>query len=194
MADDTSFRGETSLSRLLSTLRATLHEETYVFASIPDTHHLPVPVEEITLFFREPHRASGSDTEPLSSSPSSSPSSAGAPAAPAPAKEGQGQRQAKGTAITLILRLETAQKHGIQNYTYPCRMITCDVHSSLEAVGFMAVLATRLAGRGISVNPISGFSHDHLFVPVERAEEAVAELLLVREEAVRDLETGSKRS
>ncbi|KIW87752.1 uncharacterized protein Z519_11726 [Cladophialophora bantiana CBS 173.52] len=185
MSDDASFGGETSLSRLLSTLRATLHEETYVFASIPDDdHHLPVPIEEITLFFREPHRTSGAGPS-LSSSSSST--------AIALATEGPGPGQGKGTAITLILRLEIARKHGIQNYAYPCRMITCDVHSSLEAVGFMAVLATRLAGRGISVNPVSGFYHDHLFVPVERAEEAVSELQLVREEAVRNLETGSKR-
>jgi hypothetical protein len=44
----------------------------------------------------------------------------------------------------------------------------------------MAVLATRLAERGISVNPVAGFFHDHLFVPVERADEAARVLLAKR--------------
>lgn len=63
-------------------------------------------------------------------------------------------------------------------------MLTCAVHSSLEAVGFMAVLATALAESGISANPVSGWFHDHLFVPVHRAEEAVRVLEGVRERAL----------
>ena len=84
--------------------------------------------------------------------------------------------------VTLILPLSTATLHSIE-YTYPCKMLTCNVHSSLSAVGFMATLATKLAERGISVNPVSGFFHDHLFVPVESAEEAVGILERVRREA-----------
>lgn len=61
-------------------------------------------------------------------------------------------------------------------------MITCEVHSSLDAVGFMPVLTGRLAQRGLGCNPVSGFFHDHLFVPVERGEEAVR----VLEELARD--------
>lgn len=61
-------------------------------------------------------------------------------------------------------------------------MITCNVHSSLEAVGFIAVLGTKLAQHGISVNPVSGFFHDHLFVPVEKAEEAMRVLGDIRDE------------
>ena len=52
-------------------------------------------------------------------------------------------------------------------------MITCNVHSSLEAVGFMAKLSTVLAEKGIGCNPVSGFFHDHLFVPVKQASQAV---------------------
>jgi len=55
-------------------------------------------------------------------------------------------------------------------------MITCNVHSSLEAVGFMAVIATRLAELGMGVNPISGFYHDHLFVPAGREDAAMRAL------------------
>ncbi|TIW02257.1 MAG: ACT domain-containing protein, partial [Mesorhizobium sp.] len=49
-----------------------------------------------------------------------------------------------------------------------------DVHSSLEAVGFLAAITTRLAAAGMGVNPVSAFYHDHMFVPAERAEEALA--------------------
>ncbi len=80
-------------------------------------------------------------------------------------------REAEGT--TLILPLEAAEGAGIAG-VFPCRMITLRIHSSLEAVGFMARITTRLAGAGIGVNPVSAFFHDHLFVPENRGEEAVA--------------------
>ena len=53
-------------------------------------------------------------------------------------------------------------------------MITLEVHSSLEAVGFLAAITARLAAAGIGVNPVSACFHDHLFVPAERAEDAMS--------------------
>jgi uncharacterized protein len=76
-------------------------------------------------------------------------------------------------SITVIVSLEQAQKHGLQ-YFYQCQRITLDVHSSLEAVGFMAVVASRLAEAGLSSNPVSAYYHDHLFVKKEEADRAVA--------------------
>ena len=55
-------------------------------------------------------------------------------------------------------------------------MITLTVHSSLEAVGFLAAITARLAAAGISVNAVSGFYHDHLFVPEHKADEALHHL------------------
>ena len=52
-------------------------------------------------------------------------------------------------------------------------MITLTVHSSLEAVGFLAVITRKLAQHSISVNAVSAYHHDHLFVPVACAEEAM---------------------
>lgn len=78
--------------------------------------------------------------------------------------------EAEGT--TLILPRAQAEAAGF-DYEFPSRMITLNVHSALEAVGFMAVIATALARAGMGVNPVAGFYHDHLFVPEERADDAM---------------------
>lgn len=74
--------------------------------------------------------------------------------------------------LTLILDKESAQRAGL-DYTFECCMITLAIHSDLEAVGFMAHISRLLADAGISVNPVAGFYHDHLFVPVSKAQEAM---------------------
>jgi hypothetical protein len=74
--------------------------------------------------------------------------------------------------ITLILAREEAEKHQLQ-YAYVSRMITLTVHSSLDAVGFLAAITAKLAAQGISVNAVSAYYHDHLFVPISRAHEAM---------------------
>lgn len=53
------------------------------------------------------------------------------------------------------------------------RKITLQVHSELLSVGLTACVATALAKRGISVNVVAAYHHDHLFVPDDRAEESV---------------------
>jgi hypothetical protein len=74
--------------------------------------------------------------------------------------------------MTLILREENAKAAGL-TASFRCQMVTLNIHSSLEAVGFLAAITTRLAAAGMGVNPISAFYHDHLFVPADRAEEAL---------------------
>jgi len=82
-------------------------------------------------------------------------------------------KEAEGT--TYILLKSDAEKHGLP-YEFPCRMITLNIHSSLEAVGFMARIATELAKHDMGVNPVSGFFHDHLFVPDGREHDAMTVL------------------
>ncbi|MDJ1157378.1 ACT domain-containing protein [Chelatococcus sp. SYSU_G07232] len=83
-------------------------------------------------------------------------------------------REAEG--VTAILPEAVAEATGIDR-AFPCRLITLEVHSSLAAVGFLAAVTRVLAAAGIGVNPVSAFYHDHLFVPAERAEEALAQLV-----------------
>jgi hypothetical protein len=52
--------------------------------------------------------------------------------------------------------------------------ITLQVHSDLEGVGLTAAVATSLSLSGIACNVIAGLHHDHLFVPWDRREEALA--------------------
>ena len=79
-------------------------------------------------------------------------------------------REREGT--TLIVRREEAERAGLP-YQFASRLITLTVHSSLEAVGFLAAITARLADAGISVNAVSAFHHDHLFVPEHKASEAL---------------------
>jgi hypothetical protein len=54
--------------------------------------------------------------------------------------------------------------------------ITLAIHSSLAAIGLTAKVAAALAARGIAANMIAAFHHDHVFVPWDRREEAMAAL------------------
>jgi hypothetical protein len=83
---------------------------------------------------------------------------------------------------TLVLEESDAGRAGIEA-TFRSRMITLEIHSSLDAVGFLAAITTRLAAAGMGVNPVSAFYHDHLFVPAERAAEAVEALERLAAEA-----------
>jgi hypothetical protein len=73
---------------------------------------------------------------------------------------------------TYVLERESAEHLGLP-YTFSCRRITLKVISALDAVGFLAAIGTSLARHGISANAVSAYHHDHLFVPVDRAEEAL---------------------
>jgi uncharacterized protein len=73
---------------------------------------------------------------------------------------------------TLVLLREEAEAAGLRHAFASC-LITLTVHSALDAVGFLAAITARLAAAGISVNAVSAFHHDHLFVPTDRADDAM---------------------
>jgi uncharacterized protein len=66
-------------------------------------------------------------------------------------------------ATTAIVRKEIADTLGL-DYPFVAAWITLTVHSSLQAVGLTAAVATALAREDISCNVVAGYYHDHLFV------------------------------
>jgi hypothetical protein len=58
----------------------------------------------------------------------------------------------------------------------PFARITLMVHSALEGVGLTAAVSGALAQAGIACNVVAGYHHDHLFVPWDRRDEALAVL------------------
>jgi hypothetical protein len=78
-------------------------------------------------------------------------------------------------ALTCIVSMAAAQRAGLDGGP-AFRRITLGVHSSLEAVGLTAAVAAVLAAAGISANLVAAFHHDHVFVPADRAGEALDRL------------------
>ncbi len=74
--------------------------------------------------------------------------------------------------LTVVVDRDVADGAG-WDYDYVAAMITLGLHSRLDDVGLTAAVSSLLAGAGISCNVMAGYFHDHLFVPVERAEEVV---------------------
>ncbi|GAA1377920.1 ACT domain-containing protein [Streptomyces beijiangensis] len=74
--------------------------------------------------------------------------------------------------LTLVVPQDEADVAGLP-YAYVAGWITLRVHSALEAVGLTAAVAGELAEAGLSCNVVAGLHHDHLFVPYDRAAEAV---------------------
>jgi hypothetical protein len=77
--------------------------------------------------------------------------------------------------LSLIVPLALAEQHAI-TYTGIFKQISLSVHSSLEAVGLTAAIASALAAQGISANVVAAYYHDHIFVPRDKAEASMKAL------------------
>lgn len=124
-----SHSGELDLQKLLHSMNPLLHDDIYVFISIPPTEQIPDTLER---------KMSFAETE----------------------------------GTTVIATQAAAEAHKIP-FVFPSKMISLRIHSSLEAVGFLAAILGHLKDLGIGVNPVSGFYHDHLFVPLGREDEVM---------------------
>ena len=82
-------------------------------------------------------------------------------------------REAEG--LTVVVAEAQARARGWP-VAFRSAWITLTVHSDLAAVGLTAAFARALGDAGISCNVIAGVHHDHLFVPVARAADAMAAL------------------
>lgn len=127
--------GGLELSKLIKSMNPTLHDDNFVFATVPcNANSVQEAKNRAEMLFRE----------------------------------------AEGW--TIIVTQATADELSIDSI-FPSRKITLNVHSSLEAVGFLASVTSRLADKlSIGVNPVSGYFHDHLFVPLGKEDLVMDEL------------------
>ncbi|MEZ0471177.1 ACT domain-containing protein [Luteimonas salinilitoris] len=77
--------------------------------------------------------------------------------------------------LTCVLSRAEADARGLR-YGFVAAWLTLEVHSALHAVGLTAAVAGALAGDGIACNVLAGFHHDHLLVPADRRDDALATL------------------
>jgi hypothetical protein len=87
-------------------------------------------------------------------------------------------REAEG--ITAVATVEAAAALGA-TIEFEAAWLTLDVHSALEAVGLTAAVSRVLGDQGIPCNVIAAHHHDHLLVPVERSDDAVAAIESLRD-------------
>ncbi|MDO6965168.1 ACT domain-containing protein [Rhizobium alvei] len=119
---------KTDLGDILANMQPELHDESYVFVTLPPGTPIPAGIEPLGTF-RE--------------------------------KEG----------LTLIVEKEVANQAKLAA-SKPMRAITLNVHSSLEAVGLTAAIASALTVHGISANVVAAYYHDHVFVGAKDGERA----------------------
>ncbi len=81
--------------------------------------------------------------------------------------------EAEGT--TYVVPVEAAEAVGAP-VEFVGAWLTLTVWSSLEAVGLTAAFSRALGDRGIPCNVLAGHHHDHIVVPADRADEAIAAL------------------
>ena len=73
---------------------------------------------------------------------------------------------------TVVLAHDDAVRLGL-SFDSVMAWITLDVQSSLQAVGLTACVSTALARANIACNVMAGYHHDHLFVPIKDAQQAM---------------------
>ena len=74
--------------------------------------------------------------------------------------------------ISIIVKRKIAENNSL-SYSGIWSWIILTVHSNLSAIGFLSVITDTLAKSKISVNIVSAYYHDHLFVPIEKSDKAL---------------------
>ncbi|HKS55908.1 MAG TPA: ACT domain-containing protein [Steroidobacteraceae bacterium] len=84
--------------------------------------------------------------------------------------------------LTLVVPESQALAAGLP-VLFRAAWISLTVHSDLEAVGLTAAFSTALGQAGISCNVVAGAFHDHIFVPVTQAQQTMAVLRALQQDA-----------
>ena len=74
--------------------------------------------------------------------------------------------------LSVVMEESAAQRAGLSS-VFKCAWITLSVNSDLEAVGLTAAFSAALAKANVGCNVVAGVNHDHVFVPVGQAQEAM---------------------
>ena len=74
--------------------------------------------------------------------------------------------------ITLILKKVTADLFRL-DYTYEAAWITLSIQTSLHMIGLTALFSAALTQANISCNVVAAYHHDHIFVDIKDADEAM---------------------
>ena len=82
-------------------------------------------------------------------------------------------------ATTVVLAEPDADRLGLVP-RFRAAWLTVEVATALDGVGLTAALAEALASHDLPCNVLAGSRHDHLLVPVERADEALDVLRRLR--------------
>ena len=73
--------------------------------------------------------------------------------------------------LTLVVKKEIAKFNNLEfKGTFKCISLT--LISSLTSVGLTALISKALADNEISANIYAGYYHDHIFVPLDKANDA----------------------
>lgn len=73
--------------------------------------------------------------------------------------------------LTIILRTDADTPEDNQ-----WAWLELSVYSDLHAVGFLAAISKALADADIPCNAVAAYHHDHVFVPIDKTEPAIAAL------------------
>jgi hypothetical protein len=77
--------------------------------------------------------------------------------------------------LSLLLPEEIAAAHGLTASAPMCQ-ITLQVYSDLAGIGLTAAVSAALTDKAIPCNIIAATLHDHVFVPADKAQIALAAL------------------
>ena len=83
---------------------------------------------------------------------------------------------------SLILPRAAAERFGFK-VDLPMRRITLMANSALDGVGLTAAVSAALATERIPCNVVAAYRHDHLFIPKDFAERALAVLERLQSDA-----------
>jgi hypothetical protein len=81
--------------------------------------------------------------------------------------------------VTFVVERSVAASAGC-DVRFEAVWLTVDVHTSLDGIGLTATMSAALLAESIPCNVLAGFYHDHLLVPLELADRAVAALERLR--------------